>query len=116
MKDKPKIEDFTTGGSMVAPHGVPDYKGYARALDEYIEHLLLLRLKGMDDLMEKKIPTDKNVKGETVVVGATLVGDTFKTTVHEGNKVTNLIQCQTCGCLTASKTGLCTDCYLKFKL
>ena len=33
---KPKLEDYNKAGGMLAPHGMPDYKAYSEALDEYI--------------------------------------------------------------------------------
>jgi len=36
---RPDIKDFTTGGSMLAPHGTTDYEAYTVALEKYIEYL-----------------------------------------------------------------------------
>ena len=36
---KPDINDYTTGGSMIAPYGTYDYESYAKALDKYIINL-----------------------------------------------------------------------------
>jgi hypothetical protein len=33
---KPKIEDYETGGTMIAPYGGYDYESYSKALEEYI--------------------------------------------------------------------------------
>lgn len=37
--NKPKLEDYTKGGSMIAPHGIPDYEAYSSALEKYSKYL-----------------------------------------------------------------------------
>lgn len=37
--EKPKLIHFNKVGSIIAPHGLPDYEEYSKAQSKYIEHL-----------------------------------------------------------------------------
>lgn len=57
---RPELNDFTTGGSMIAPHGGYDYEAYSNALNKYIDTLG----KTPEEIMKHILELEKDIKTE----------------------------------------------------
>jgi len=67
---KPKLKDYSTSGSMIAPYGGYDYEKYSQAQEKYIKHIKRkLKLLNITVVMERTLreaTPDDIVTGKTV--------------------------------------------------